>query len=568
MKGSVNESYAKFLKLGMFFFFIVIIINSVNADSVLNYNLQDYNQSYLILDDFQQNNGWGDCSNCIFSINNKIIAYENSANFSTNNTGQINRTLNNINFSRFQVMKIWVKVENNSDADGYNIRIFDDTGKNANWNINSNTNVLRRNILEINGSGYGTPPAGLSAGFNWNNVTMIQIRESSLATFPGTILIDDLRLSNDVGDFNGSWIIPTEVDGRRGDWSIVNFSNNELKAVGITYQNASLLSQVAFLYSNLTELPLLRNYELSFTARDYANDTDNFHTLWSINRLNWYGHHDTIDGYITFSRNNLTGGASDNTLAIKRRYNSTIGSPIDIDLLNPSSNYLNPRNYTIRFINNNIKVFINGQLNASAFDPNTSLLSSGLIGFRIPDNEIISSWANMIITNFSQINYNLNETRSSITNSSGDIIDLDSGLSISGTSTSKTITSQLSQSVNASVIVNVGSCSFTANYNGNGVNEDSCSDNIATFTLTNIPAGASQLTLSYLDINCSSNTGASIIIILVFSALAIVALTFIIVLKFKEGELDVKLLIIVFIAIIVGLVLFTQVAQLTGGVCN
>lgn len=143
-----------------------------------------------------------------------------------------------------------------------------------------------------------------------------------------------------------------------------------------------------------------------------------------------------------------------------------------------------------------------------------------------------------------------------------------SPLSISGTSTSKTITSSLSDSITATVVVNVAQCSFSATYQGNGVNEDSCSDNVATFTLTDIPAGASELALQYLDINCSSNTGASIIIILVFCALAIVSLTFIIVVKFREGELDVKLLIIVFIAIIVGLVLFTQVAQITGGVCN
>ena len=137
----------------------------------------------------------------------------------------------------------------------------------------------------------------------------------------------------------------------------------------------------------------------------------------------------------------------------------------------------------------------------------------------------------------------------------------------SSSSTSKTITSSLTQSITATVVVNVAQCSFSATYEGNGVNEDSCSDNVATFTLTDIPAGESELILSYLDINCSSNTGASIIIILVFSALAIVTLTFIIIMKFKEGEFDVKVLIIVFIAIIMGLVLFTQIAQLTGEVC-
>jgi len=143
-----------------------------------------------------------------------------------------------------------------------------------------------------------------------------------------------------------------------------------------------------------------------------------------------------------------------------------------------------------------------------------------------------------------------------------------SPLSISGSSTSKTITSSLSQAITATVVVNVGSCSFDATYEGNGVEQESCGGGITTFTLTDIPAGTSELSLVYLDIDCSSNTGASIILILIFSALAIVALTFILVMKFKEGELDVKVLIIVFIAIIVGLVLFTQIAQLTGSVCS
>ena len=141
-------------------------------------------------------------------------------------------------------------------------------------------------------------------------------------------------------------------------------------------------------------------------------------------------------------------------------------------------------------------------------------------------------------------------------------------ISVSGSSTSKTISSGLSQSVNATVIVNVAQCSFSATYQGNLVNEDSCSDNVATFTLNEIPGGSSVLSFTYLDIACSSNTSASIIIILVFCALAIVALTFILIVKFREGEFDVKILIIVFIAIVVGLVLFTQVAQLTGGVCS
>lgn len=205
------------------------------------------------------------------------------------------------------------------------------------------------------------------------------------------------------------------------------------------------------------------------------------------------------------------------------------------------TNVVNPFNMTILERTNYLAFFINNSfISQSSSTSNFTVLLSRNDTFYVLDN------------------FNLTEG----------ITRQFSPLSISGSSTSKTITSSLTQSITATVVVNVAQCSFSAEYESNGVEEISCSDNVATFNLEDIPTGVSELTLSYLDINCSTNTGASIIIILVFSALSIVALTFIIVVKFREGEFDVKLLIIVFIAIIVGLVLFTQVAQLTGSVCS
>ena len=140
-----------------------------------------------------------------------------------------------------------------------------------------------------------------------------------------------------------------------------------------------------------------------------------------------------------------------------------------------------------------------------------------------------------------------------------------SPLSISGSSTSKTITSSLTDSITATVVVNVAQCSFSATYEGDGVNEDSCIDNIATFTLTDIPAQESELQLSYLDINCDANTSAGSVIILIFTALAIMSISLFLVIK--RDELTIQILLVAFITIMVGIALFIQIAQNLGGVC-
>lgn len=67
----------------------------------------------------------------------------------------------------------------------------------------------------------------------------------------------------------------------------------------------------------------------------------------------------------------------------------------------------------------------------------------------------------------------------------------------SSSTTSKTITSQLSQAINATVVVNVEDCPINAVYQGNAVTSTSCVDgDTAVFTLTNIPNGESILTLN------------------------------------------------------------------------
>lgn len=73
-----------------------------------------------------------------------------------------------------------------------------------------------------------------------------------------------------------------------------------------------------------------------------------------------------------------------------------------------------------------------------------------------------------------------------------------SPLSISGTSTSKTITSQLSQGINATVVVDVPKCNFNQiTYDGNPISPESCANGQAIFLLNNIPSGSSLLIISY-----------------------------------------------------------------------
>ena len=76
-------------------------------------------------------------------------------------------------------------------------------------------------------------------------------------------------------------------------------------------------------------------------------------------------------------------------------------------------------------------------------------------------------------------------------------------------STSKTITSQLSQAINATVVVYTATCTFTATYNGNAVNAQSCINEVATFNLNNIPSGSSLLTLDYNPTSYDCNGSVS-----------------------------------------------------------
>ena len=127
-------------------------------------------------------------------------------------------------------------------------------------------------------------------------------------------------------------------------------------------------------------------------------------------------------------------------------------------------------------------------------------------------------------------NYNLTEG----------VIRENNPLSLSGTSTSKTITSSLSQSINATVIVNA-ECESVGNavYQGIPITPQSCSNDKMTFILTEIPAGNSLLTLNLnkaiLDICDASDTsfletsqlaGMILTIILIGGVLAITFLSF------------------------------------------
>lgn len=115
-----------------------------------------------------------------------------------------------------------------------------------------------------------------------------------------------------------------------------------------------------------------------------------------------------------------------------------------------------------------------------------------------------------------------------------------SPLSISGSTTSKTITSQLSQAITATVVVNVD-CEVigTARYRGDAVTEEDCTNDQATFILTDIPTGESILSLelnqAIIDICAESDitftdaagiAGLILVIILVGGAVAMMLLSF------------------------------------------
>lgn len=76
----------------------------------------------------------------------------------------------------------------------------------------------------------------------------------------------------------------------------------------------------------------------------------------------------------------------------------------------------------------------------------------------------------------------------------------------SSTSTSKTITSSLSQSITATVIVNAEACPINAVYQGNAVSSSSCVDgDTALFILSDVPNGNSILALNEYSDQVSDN---------------------------------------------------------------
>ena len=83
------------------------------------------------------------------------------------------------------------------------------------------------------------------------------------------------------------------------------------------------------------------------------------------------------------------------------------------------------------------------------------------------------------------------------------------------TSTSKTITSTLSQGVNASVILIVAKCPISATYQSISYTYDSCSGGQVTYSLKDIPNGNSIITLGFAGgtptLNeCDAKTGLAL----------------------------------------------------------
>lgn len=155
----------------------------------------------------------------------------------------------------------------------------------------------------------------------------------------------------------------------------------------------------------------------------------------------------------------------------------------------------------------------------------------------------------------------------------------------SSTSTSKTITSSLTQSIDATVVVNVADCEFAedfSTYQGNHVTPSSCSGGIGTYILT-IPSGSSLLLIggsSQIEqgvcstlLNLHTLTAGKM-------ALLFLAFTFMIVLgavswifyltgdKADAGSgVNPYMMIIVFIAMLIGAILVGISALITTSLC-
>lgn len=139
-------------------------------------------------------------------------------------------------------------------------------------------------------------------------------------------------------------------------------------------------------------------------------------------------------------------------------------------------------------------------------------------------------------------------------------------------STSKTITSQLSQAITATVVVNVDGCPIDGTYQGSPVSSDSCNGSQATFLLT-IPSGASTLILGdvanvtdgLIDQLALTPALIGLVLLALFFGIAIKAL-----IDFRNaGSIDwrqllIQVIIVGFIGVV--LLLFSVVYQTLGNI--
>lgn len=206
---------------------------------------------------------------------------------------------------------------------------------------------------------------------------------------------------------------------------------------------------------------------------------------------------------------------SDNFSYVFTTFNETIGNPVILrDILGVGyPGYSTGKQKMYFKIYNNYLYFENGNetlsYNSSLFNQTNSLIyfSNGSVAC----SDIATCDGNINITiqpnNYSYVLDNFNVTEG--------VIRQFSPISVSGISTSKTITSTLSQGVNASVILIVAKCPISATYQSISYTYDSCSGGQVTYSLKDIPNGNSIITLGFAGgtptLNeCDAKTGLAL----------------------------------------------------------
>lgn len=339
---------------------------------------------------------------------------------------------------------------------------------------NSNNNTIRGNIFYNSFYKHGVHLEQSNNNLIENNTFYNMV---SAITSGGLV-------SNTIIRYNTIYNITNETSNVCGDCKGIDYFATDGQDDNLTiYGNNITDVNVGMSFSNITNSSIYSNYitnsrlrAISLSTQESNNFSSNIFTNASEIRLSSLT---GLDGNITTIFNNIFNNInpyfnlfSGTGNILKFEFNGNYGNFTTINQTGNGNGYIDFYSLTNALIYNT---------NGSIYGSSNINSNDGNINITLPPNN-----ASYVLDN-----YKLNESETRANNP----------LSITGTTTTKTITSSLADTINATGILSIGSTLCRditgVSYQSTGV-DFNCSDATATITLNlnNIPNGASTVTIS------------------------------------------------------------------------